>query len=70
MYLDSYGDILTISELAELLVIGKNTAYNLIHSGLIKSFRIGRTHKIPKSEVTRYVLTSIDRSHSKIHKLQ
>ena len=39
----------------ELLQIGKSTAYQLLDSGEIKAFRIGRKWKIPKSAVYEYI---------------
>lgn len=53
-----FDDILTIDELAELLKIGKNTAYRLINSGQIKSIRIGRNHRIVKESVIKYILNN------------
>ena len=35
-------EIITVEELMELLQIGKSTAYQLLDSGEIKAFRIGR----------------------------
>lgn len=51
-----FDDILTIDELAELLKIGKNTAYRLINSGKIRSIRIGRIHRIPKKSIIEYII--------------
>lgn len=48
-------DIMTIEELMDYLAIGKNTAYELVQKGYIKSFRIGRKYKIPKEAVLEYV---------------
>ena len=39
---------LSIDELTEVLNIGKNTAYDLVRSGKIKSVRVGRQFRIPK----------------------
>ena len=50
-----YDDILTVKELMDFLAIGKNTAYELLKSGEIKSFRIGRCYKVPKKSVLEYV---------------
>ena len=50
------GEILTIEELMELLYIGKNTAYQLLKSGEIKAFRIGKVWKIPRESVNEYIL--------------
>ena len=48
-------EIITVEELMELLQIGKSTAYQLLDSGEIKAFRIGRKWKIPKNEVYEYI---------------
>ena len=50
------GEILTIEELMELLYIGKNTAYQLLKSGEIKAFRIGKVWKIPRESVNEYIM--------------
>ena len=50
-----YDDILTVKELMDFLAIGKNTAYELLKSGAIKSFRIGRCYKVSKKSVLEYV---------------
>ena len=47
--------LITVEELCEVLMIGKNSAYNLLRSGKIKSFRIGRIWKIPKESLNRYI---------------
>lgn len=41
--------VLTVSEVSDILDIGKNTAYDLIRSGTIKSFRAGRQIRVSKS---------------------
>ncbi|MBU3172777.1 helix-turn-helix domain-containing protein [Clostridium estertheticum] len=38
-----------------MLDIGKNKAYELINSGIIKSFKIGKVHKIPKVWIVDYI---------------
>lgn len=52
---ENYKDIVNITELCEMLDIGKNKAYELINDGEIKSVRIGRVHKIPKRYVIEYI---------------
>lgn len=47
--------IIEIDELCERLNIGKNTAYNLLTSGEIDSFKIGSVWKIPLSSVDDYI---------------
>ena len=53
-----FSDILTVKELMDYLAIGKNTAYELLHSKKIKSIKIGRVYKIPKTEVQEYIRKS------------
>lgn len=47
--------LITVEELCEFLMIGKNAAYHLLKSGQIKSFRIGRIWKIPKVSIEEYI---------------
>ena len=54
--LNNYNDILTVRELCEILLIGKNTAYKLLKSGEIKYVKIGHVYKIPKKYVKEYIL--------------
>lgn len=53
--LDIYNELLTIDDLCETLMIGRNTAYRLLNSGSISAFRIGRCWKIPKSSVQDFL---------------
>lgn len=53
--LDAYNDLLTIDELCEALMIGRNTAYRLLNTKSLPAFRIGRCWKIPKSSVQEFL---------------
>lgn len=53
---DDYNEILTIPQLAELLQIGMNTAYSLVNSGEIESFRVKNSHRIQRNAVTEYII--------------
>lgn len=53
--LEQYEDVMTIAELREVLNIGSNAAYKLLNQGVISAFRIGRTWKIPKQSVIRFI---------------
>lgn len=57
MYEDINKSLITLDELCESLLIGKNTAYSLLKSGKIKAFKIGRVWKIPWNSVTDYINT-------------
>jgi excisionase family DNA binding protein len=47
--------LITVDELCEILMIGKNAAYHLLQSGKIKCFRIGRIWKIPRESLDKYI---------------
>jgi len=53
---DDFNEILTVPQLADLLQIGLNTAYNLVNSGDIESFRVKSSHRIQRSAVTDYII--------------
>jgi len=44
-----YPDVMTVEQVQSALQIGKNSAYSLISSGNLKSLKIGRSIRIPKS---------------------
>lgn len=48
-------DLITVDELCESLMIGKNLAYRLLGSGQIQCFKINRIWKIPRSSVNEYI---------------
>ena len=47
--------VITVEELAEILRIGRNSAYKLVKSGEIDIIRIGRTIRIPKNALLDYL---------------
>lgn len=54
----SFDDLpltLRVEELMPILGIGRNTAYELIRSGQIKSIRIGRQLRVPKDAVLNFL---------------
>lgn len=51
----SKGDVLTVKQLAEVLNIGLNAAYELVNRHEIGAKRIGRAIRIPKSSVIMYL---------------
>ena len=46
---------LRVEDLMPILGIGRNTAYELVRSGQIRSVRIGRQLRIPKKAVQEYL---------------
>lgn len=55
--LNDYEDIMTVSDISKILYIGKNRVYELLETGKLKGFRIGRVWKIPKEALREYILT-------------
>lgn len=55
---ETYDDMLSIDDLCAILTIGKNTAYNILNSGELKCFRIGKVWKIPKQGLIDYITHS------------
>ena len=47
--------ILRVEDLMSLLGIGRNTAYELIRSGQIRSIRIGRQIRIPRDALLEFL---------------
>lgn len=53
--LNSYPDVLNVEQLAQVLGIGQNAAYQLVNSGAIGHKRIGKSIRIPKVCVVDYL---------------
>ena len=51
-------ELLTAQETAEVLRVGHNAIYELLKSGKLKGFRVGRVWKIPKEAVEEYIRNS------------
>ncbi len=54
------NEIMKFEEVMEYLNIGKSTLYNLLRNGEIKSFKIGKVWKIPRSSVEEYIRKSMN----------
>ena len=55
MFCEMRDELVTIDEMQEMLKVGRTTAYQLLNTGEIKAFRIGRFWKIPRAAITEYV---------------
>jgi excisionase family DNA binding protein len=53
--LENCADVLTVREVASLLRINKDAAYALVGSGILHHFRCGRSIRIPKIAVLRFL---------------
>lgn len=47
--------VLSVPELAAILHIGRNSAYELVKSGKIRSIHIGKNIRIPQSALLEYL---------------
>lgn len=52
---NEYGDVLSTDDVQEILHIGKNAVYSLCKEQRLKSFKIGRAWKIPKTSVSEFI---------------
>lgn len=52
---DSIPLVLSVPEVAKVLHIGRNTAYQLVNTGVIRSIRIGRNIRVPQSALLEYL---------------
>ena len=50
--------VLRVEDLMPILCIGRNTAYELIRCGQIRSIRVGRQLRIPKQAIIEYLSTT------------
>jgi excisionase family DNA binding protein len=55
--LGNYGDVLTVRELAAVLRIGKNAAYDLVRDGTVTSIRVGHKYLVPKNRIFDFLET-------------
>lgn len=50
--------VLSVSEVAEYLGVGKNRVYELLNDGKLKGFRMGSTWKISRMALENYILNA------------
>lgn len=54
-YLADYPDVLTPTECMNILSIGRNAIYTLLQDDILKSVKIGKQYRIPKSSLENYL---------------
>lgn len=50
-----YPDVVTPAQMQKMLGISTRLTYQLLHNGEIKSVRIGRIYRIPKTAIIDYL---------------
>lgn len=53
------SDLLTVDDLCEKLQISRNTAYQLLESGDVEGFKVGRNWRIPNISISSYIVNQI-----------
>ena len=56
MMFPDFPDIVTVTQLQEMLGVSRHLAYDLINDGSIRGLKIGNAFKIPKVKVIEYVM--------------
>ncbi len=52
---ENYPDVVSVTQLCEMLNIGKDKAYELLRNGTIKSIKVGKKFIIPKKSVIDFL---------------
>lgn len=55
MFFTEYPDVLTTKDLQNILGISGKTVFRLLHSGQIKSIKVGRNFRVPKIYLLQYL---------------
>lgn len=55
MMFREYPDVVTVSQMSQMLGISEKSAYRLLKENCIEHFKIGRTYKIPKLHIFSYL---------------
>lgn len=53
--LDDLPIVLTVEQMRQVLHIGRNKAYGLINSGVIRTIKVGEHTRILKSDLIRFL---------------
>lgn len=53
--LEEYDALLSIQDIRQILNVGRKSVYELLKSGEIPAFRIGKNWKIPKDAIIHYI---------------
>ncbi len=60
--LEEYNEILKPSEVCEILLIGKNTLYDLLNTNELVGYKSGKNWRITKQALINYITTYPGRS--------
>ena len=57
--LETENEILTPAEVMNILFIGRNSFYKLVHSGELPAFRIGKLWRVSREALEEYCRKSV-----------
>lgn len=52
---DTMPLVLSVEDIADTLAIGRNKAYALVNTGVIKALKIGQHYRIPREEFITFI---------------
>ena len=55
LMLKEYPDVMSIEQVCSILKISKKTGYALLREGKITSLKVGRSYRIPKAYLLKYL---------------
>ena len=58
MKLKDYPDVLNVRQLAQVLGVGRNAAYDLVRTKAVGHLKVGRKYLVPKRCVVDYLNSS------------
>ena len=58
IFSDDMPDVLTPQNIMKILNLGKNTTYDLLQTGAIKSVRIGNQYRVPQKYVYDFLFNA------------
>lgn len=53
--LEKYNDVLSVDQMCEILLIGRNTAYTLLKTNRVRNIRVGNKYIIPKKSIIDFL---------------
>jgi excisionase family DNA binding protein len=54
--------MLTVREAAEILRLGRDRTYQLIHEGRLPAIRLGRSIRVPREALDRFIQKEMDQA--------
>ncbi len=52
---DTMPLVLNVEDIADTLAIGRNKAYALVNTGIIKALKIGQHYRVPRDEFIDFI---------------